>query len=218
MTHSEARGGNDLGDRFPGVALYRLYREEGPSVKRRRSRKRAQGTRTPMPQAVRPNARWSLDFSLRQLRGFTEVRSPLFLNQWRTMARPGGDRRLQPRELGPDCRHQHLRRACRSGTGRAGADLRKARVYCQRQHLPDRRFAEQNCREGDGVHQPGYPEMARPERCAMALHRSGQAAAERLHFTSGKRPTGAFPDPSSRSTAACAPLGRLLCNRLSGGG
>ncbi|WP_348657154.1 IS3 family transposase [uncultured Sulfitobacter sp.] len=42
--------------------LYRLYREEGLSVKRRRGRKGAQGTRTPMPQAVRPNARWSLDF------------------------------------------------------------------------------------------------------------------------------------------------------------
>tara|TARA_R110002020_G_C16182803_1_gene764971 strand:+ start:477 stop:1226 length:750 start_codon:yes stop_codon:yes gene_type:complete len=42
--------------------LYRLYREEGLSVKRRRGRKRAQGTRTPMPQALRPNARWSLDF------------------------------------------------------------------------------------------------------------------------------------------------------------
>ena len=42
--------------------LYRLYREEGLSVKRRRGRKRAQGTRTPMPQAVHPNARWSLDF------------------------------------------------------------------------------------------------------------------------------------------------------------
>ena len=42
--------------------LYRLYREDGLSVKRRHSRKRAQGTRTPMPQAVCPNARWSLDF------------------------------------------------------------------------------------------------------------------------------------------------------------
>lgn len=42
--------------------LYRLYREEGLSVKRRRGRKRARGTRTPMPQAARPNARWSLDF------------------------------------------------------------------------------------------------------------------------------------------------------------
>jgi len=42
--------------------LYRLYREEGLSVKRRRGRKPSQGTRTPMPQAVRPNARWSLNF------------------------------------------------------------------------------------------------------------------------------------------------------------
>ena len=42
--------------------LYRIYREEGLSVKRRRGRKRARGTRTPMPVAARPNARWSLDF------------------------------------------------------------------------------------------------------------------------------------------------------------
>ena len=32
------------------------------SVKRRRGRKRARGTRTPMPQAAHPHARWSLDF------------------------------------------------------------------------------------------------------------------------------------------------------------
>lgn len=42
--------------------LYRLYRDEGLSVKRRRGRKRARGTRTPMPVPVRPNARWSMDF------------------------------------------------------------------------------------------------------------------------------------------------------------
>ena len=42
--------------------LYRLYREEGLSVKRRRGRKRARGSRTPMPEATRPNQRWSLDF------------------------------------------------------------------------------------------------------------------------------------------------------------
>ena len=42
--------------------LYRLYREEGLSVKRRRGRKRARGSRTPLPEAAHPNARWSLDF------------------------------------------------------------------------------------------------------------------------------------------------------------
>ena len=43
--------------------LRRLYREEGLSVRRRRGRKRATGTRRPMPQATRANQRWSLDFA-----------------------------------------------------------------------------------------------------------------------------------------------------------
>lgn len=42
--------------------LYRLYREERLAVKRRRGRKRAIGSRTPAPQALSPNARWSIDF------------------------------------------------------------------------------------------------------------------------------------------------------------
>jgi len=42
--------------------LYRLYSDEGLAVKRRRGRKRARGTRTPMPEARRPGGRWSLDF------------------------------------------------------------------------------------------------------------------------------------------------------------
>ena len=50
------------GMRMNHKKLYRLYREEGLSVKRRRGRKRARGTRSPMPEAAYPNARWSLDF------------------------------------------------------------------------------------------------------------------------------------------------------------
>jgi putative transposase len=42
--------------------LYRLYTDEKLSVRRRRARKRARGSRTPMPVALRPNERWSLDF------------------------------------------------------------------------------------------------------------------------------------------------------------
>jgi putative transposase len=42
--------------------LYRLYREEGLSVRRRRGRKRATGTRAPMTSPQGPNQRWSLDF------------------------------------------------------------------------------------------------------------------------------------------------------------
>lgn len=42
--------------------LYRLYREEGLSVRRRRGRKRATGTRAPAALPQGPNQRWSLDF------------------------------------------------------------------------------------------------------------------------------------------------------------
>jgi putative transposase len=42
--------------------LYRIYREEVLSVRRRRGRKRARGSRTPMPVPQRPNQRWSRDF------------------------------------------------------------------------------------------------------------------------------------------------------------
>ena len=42
--------------------LFRLYREEKLSVRRRGGRKRALGTRAPMLVPARPNERWSLDF------------------------------------------------------------------------------------------------------------------------------------------------------------
>ena len=42
--------------------LFRLYREEGLAVRRRRGRKRALGTRKPTVVPSRPGERWSLDF------------------------------------------------------------------------------------------------------------------------------------------------------------
>jgi putative transposase len=42
--------------------LFRIYREERLMVRKRGGRKRALGTRTPMPGAVLPSDRWSLDF------------------------------------------------------------------------------------------------------------------------------------------------------------
>ena len=43
----------------------RLYREEGLSVRRRRGRKRALGTRAPLVTEAMANARWSVDFASR---------------------------------------------------------------------------------------------------------------------------------------------------------
>ncbi len=42
--------------------IYRLYREEGLSVRKRKARRRAVGTRAPILVEAKANARWSLDF------------------------------------------------------------------------------------------------------------------------------------------------------------
>ncbi len=42
--------------------IHRLYREEGLTVRKRRARRKACGTRAPILVEAKPNARWSLDF------------------------------------------------------------------------------------------------------------------------------------------------------------
>ena len=42
--------------------IYRLYRDEGLGVRKRKGRKRAIGVRAPLLVEAKPNARWSLDF------------------------------------------------------------------------------------------------------------------------------------------------------------
>jgi putative transposase len=49
--------------------IYRLYREEGLAVRKRKSRRKAVGTRAPILVAAKPNVRWSLDFVHDQLAG-----------------------------------------------------------------------------------------------------------------------------------------------------
>ena len=50
------------GERCGRNRVYRLYREEGLSVRRRKARRRAVGTRAPILIEPCANARWSLDF------------------------------------------------------------------------------------------------------------------------------------------------------------
>ena len=47
--------------------IYRLYREEGLTVRKRGARRRAVGSRVPNLVESKPNARWSLDFVHDQL-------------------------------------------------------------------------------------------------------------------------------------------------------
>ena len=78
--------------------LYRLYTEEKLGVRRRRGRKRARGSRAPMPVALRPGERllsamqtspagqWEFRFCIRYLWCITQV------------PHAGRERRLLPRE------------------------------------------------------------------------------------------------------------------------
>jgi len=50
------------GERSGVNRIYRLYREEGLAVRKRRARRRAIGVRAPILVEARVNARWSLDF------------------------------------------------------------------------------------------------------------------------------------------------------------
>jgi len=47
--------------------IYRLYREEGLTVRKRRARRHAVGTRAPILGKASANARWSVDFVHDQL-------------------------------------------------------------------------------------------------------------------------------------------------------
>lgn len=57
------------GERSGKNRIYRLYREEGLTVRKRRARPRAIGTRAPILVEAKANARWSLDFVHDQFAG-----------------------------------------------------------------------------------------------------------------------------------------------------
>jgi transposase InsO family protein len=57
------------GERSRKNRIYRLYREEGMTVRKHRARRRAVGTRAPILVEAKPNARWFLDFVHGQLAG-----------------------------------------------------------------------------------------------------------------------------------------------------
>ena len=91
--------------------LFRLYREEGLAVRRRRSRKRALGTRRPILVPDRANQRWSLDFVSDRLSDGRRFRVLCVIirhcrsDQWR------GTAHLQPGMLGRRRGHLTLRPA-----------------------------------------------------------------------------------------------------------
>ena len=73
--------------------LFRLYREERLTVRRRGGRKRAMGTRAPMLVPQLPNERWSLDFVADQFNDGRRLRILVWsttaaANAWRSFPTP----------------------------------------------------------------------------------------------------------------------------------
>ena len=94
--------------------LFRLYREEGLSVRKRGGRKRALGARSPMVLPDGRNQRWSLDFVSDALSSGT------------ALSGADGGRRLHPGMPRPGRRHIAVGRT----TGpRTGPDRRKAEAF-----------------------------------------------------------------------------------------
>jgi putative transposase len=134
--------------------LYRLYREEGLSVRRRRGRKRARGSRTPMPVPQAPGARWSMDFV-----------SDTF----------GASRKFRILAINDDCCRENL---CLI----ADTSISGARVARELDTLVGL-YGKPACivSDNDTIHQSGHPRMGRQKPDRVALHRSRQAPAERVH-------------------------------------
>ena len=138
--------------------LYRIYREEGLAVKRRRGRKRARGSRTPMPVAQRPNDRWSLDFL-----------SDTF----------GASRRFRILAVNDDCCRENLRLI--ADTSISGARVAReldalVRLYGKPKsivsdnHCPEGDLQSKSAERGDEVYKSGDPEMGERQRRGLALH------------------------------------------------
>src|SRR6516165_8574721 len=134
--------------------LCRLYREEGLQVRRRGGRKRALGTRAPIAIPQGPNQRWSLDFQSDALSDGRRFRIFAAVTTSRENA----------------WRWSPIRRCRASASCAARCDRRRPRppdhVRLRQRHRTD---------------QPGDPTLVAAEAGRVALHRSRQAAAERVH-------------------------------------
>ena len=183
--------------------LYRIYREEGLSVRRRRGRKRARGSRTPMPVPLRPNQRWSLDFL-----------SDTF----------GACRKFRILAINDDCCRENL--CLVPDTRISGARVAREldaliRIYGKPACIvSDRRRSENDLgdrfpEEGHRVHQQSELEMGKRHQGRVALHRSGQAPAERLHCVVQWQPAGRMPQRGNlRQSGRCTPNAGALALRL----
>ena len=134
--------------------IHRLYREEGLTVRKRRARRKATGTRAPILVEAKPNARWSLDFVYDQ-----------FAN----------GRRFRVLNIVDD-----VTKECLGAVPDTSISGRRV----ARELTTDRRAARQaglDClRQRHRVHLQCHAGLVQGHRHRLALHRTGQADPECL--------------------------------------
>jgi putative transposase len=144
--------------------LFRLYREERLTVRRRGGRKRAIGTRAPMLIPLKPNERWSLDFVSDQLTD---------------------GRRFRILTIVDDCTRECLALVADTSLGGIRVVRKPDRLMVQRGK--PRMIVSDNGSEFTSNAILGWADKANEPAPAkrgggrMALHRPGQADAERFH-------------------------------------
>ena len=172
--------------------IYRLYREEGLTVRKRRARRRAVGTRAPILVEAKANARWSLDFVHDQF---------------------ACGRRFRILNIVDDVTRECL--AAIPDTSISGR--RVARELTTLIETP-RQAGDDRLRQRHRVHLERHPRLGEGSSGRMALHRAGQADAERLRRElqrpDARRASQRDPVPRSRSRPpAHRRLGRRLQHR-----
>ena len=135
--------------------IYRLYREEGLTVRKRKARRKAIGTRTPILVEAKVNARWSLDFVHDQ---FAQGRRFRILN------------------IVDD-----VTRVCLAAIPDTSISGKRVARELTMLIGSARQTADDRFRQWHRVHLERDAGLGEGSWCGLALHRTGQTDAERLH-------------------------------------
>ena len=162
----------------------RLYREEGLTVRKRRGRKKATGTRAPLLTVTRPNARWSVDFVHDQ---FAQGRRFRIFNVIDDVTKEC---------LAAVVRHLDLGPPRRAGTDGPCRTTWQARPHRQRPrhrvHLERDAGLERRCRRALAFHRPGQADAKRHLR-GLQFENAGRAPERDVVLRAGSRPRDRRP-------------------------
>ena len=149
--------------------LRRLYKEEGLAVRRRHGRKRATGTREPMPMPAAPRERWSLDF-------LADVFGP--------------GRRFRILAVIDD----HTRECLALVADTSISGERVSLLGSMPWSGFTGRAQDDRQRQRDRAHEPRDPALAGRGRGRLASHHPRQADRKRLHRELQRAPQGRVPE------------------------